>query len=104
MVSINDIISAKDRLKNYIICTPLVTCKSLNDQLGHTIYFKMDCLQHIRAFKARGAHNTVLKLIEEGKKPESVVAYSSGNHAQGVAWAAAKLGISATLFIPSDAS
>jgi threonine dehydratase len=61
-------------------------------------------MQKVGAFKARGALNTLLHLKEQGKLPSEVVAYSSGNHAQAVAWAARELGIKATIIVPSVAS
>ena len=61
-------------------------------------------MQKVGAFKSRGALNTLLHLNEQGKLPKEVVAFSSGNHAQAVAWAARKLGIKATIIVPSVAS
>ena len=82
----------------------MLSSSLLNEWLGHEIFFKMENFQKIGAFKARGAINTLLALKEEGKLPKKVVAYSSGNHAQGVAWASKILGVSATIVMPSFTS
>ncbi len=69
---------------------------------GATVWCKADCLQPIGAFKIRGAWHRLTELSEEERK-RGVVGVSSGNHAQGVAWAARRLGISATIVMPNDA-
>lgn len=69
---------------------------------GRTIWCKAECLQPIGAFKIRGAWHRLSDLSTEESK-RGVVAFSSGNHAQGVAWAAKRLGIAATIVMPSDA-
>lgn len=95
---------AYNRIKNYINQTPLLQSSSLNEMLSSNIYFKFEGMQKVGAFKARGALNTLLSLKEKGQLPKEVVAYSSGNHAQAVAWAAKVLGINATIIVPSIAS
>ena len=70
----------------------------LNKWMGHRILFKAECLQTIGAFKLRGALNFLAHLDEGGELPKKVVANSSGNHAQAVAYAASKYGIPATIF------
>ncbi|WOE73982.1 threonine ammonia-lyase [Alterisphingorhabdus coralli] len=69
---------------------------------GRTIWCKAECLQPIGAFKIRGGWHRLTDLTEE-QREKGVVAFSSGNHAQGVAWAAQKLGISAVIIMPGDA-
>ncbi len=69
---------------------------------GRTIWCKAECLQPIGAFKIRGAWHR-LSDLNDGEKAKGVVAFSSGNHAQGVAWAAKKLGLSATIIMPENA-
>ncbi len=69
---------------------------------GLTVAFKMEALQPIGAFKLRGAWHRLTALDEESRA-RGVVAFSSGNHAQGVAWAAQRLGIAATIVMPADA-
>jgi threo-3-hydroxy-L-aspartate ammonia-lyase len=92
------------RIACHINATPLLSSHTLDHQLGHRIVFKAEGFQKVGAFKARGALNTLLSLKEEGRLPASVCAYSSGNHAQAVAWAAKLLGVKATIFIPKNAS
>lgn len=69
---------------------------------GQTIWCKAECLQPIGAFKIRGGWHRLTDLSEEDR-PKGVIAFSSGNHAQGVAWAASRLGIPATIIMPTDA-
>ena len=69
---------------------------------GRTLFAKAESLQPTGAFKLRGAWWR-LSSLSEAERPSGVVAFSSGNHAQGVAWAAARLGIAATIVMPSDA-
>lgn len=69
---------------------------------GRTLWCKAECLQPIGAFKIRGGWHRLTDLSEE-ERARGVVAFSSGNHAQGVAWAAKRLGISATIVMPADA-
>ncbi len=99
-----DIAKASERISPYINNTPILKSSLLNEWLGHDIYFKHEGTQKIGAFKARGALNTLLSLKEKGELPDRVVAYSSGNHAQAVAWASGIVGIKATIYIPSFAS
>src|SRR6478736_8631157 len=67
-----------------------------------TVWAKAECLQPIGAFKIRGAWHRLTDLSED-ERARGVVGVSSGNHAQGVAWAARKLGIAATIVMPNDA-
>lgn len=69
---------------------------------GHAVWFKAECLQPIGAFKIRGAWHRLSDLSEDERKA-GVIGVSSGNHAQGVAWAARRLGIAATIVMPNDA-
>lgn len=98
------IAEAHARIAPYIHRTPLMRSATLDARLGHRIVFKCEGFQKIGAFKARGALNTLLWLKEQGQLPERVCAFSSGNHAQAVAWAARLLGLKATIFIPKNAS
>jgi len=104
MIQFNDIADAHDRIKSYIHHTPLFHSELLNRWLGHEIYFKAECLQKIGAFKARGAVNTVAWLKENRVQVDHIVAQSSGNHAQAVAWASKQFDIPATIFMPSYVS
>mmetsp|Transcript_38293 Transcript_38293/g.75396 ORF Transcript_38293/g.75396 Transcript_38293/m.75396 type:complete len:348 (+) Transcript_38293:71-1114(+) len=86
--------------------TPVFDCPALNRFLGggHRIFFKCENLQRVGAFKSRGALNAVLKAVKKEEKPSQIVAYSSGNHAQAVAWACSKLGVDCTIFMPDNVS
>ncbi|MDI1228969.1 MAG: serine/threonine dehydratase [bacterium] len=96
--------AAYQRLKPHITRTPVLTSRLLDRFLGCEIFFKYEGAQKVGAFKARGALNTLLALQEKNQLPERVVAYSSGNHAQAVAWAAKRLGIKSVIFIPASSS
>jgi threonine dehydratase len=89
---------AAKRLADIVTKTPLLPL----DWEGRRIWVKAECLQQGGSFKLRGASNRLLLLSEEERK-RGVVAFSSGNHAQGVARAARALGIEATIVMPSDA-
>jgi threonine dehydratase len=104
MQSIHEIEQAHRRIAPHTQRTPVVESQSLNQWLGHRILFKCEFHQVTRSFKARGACNTVFSLIENGEKPELIVANSSGNHAQAVAWAAKKAGFRSKIYIPANAS
>jgi threo-3-hydroxy-L-aspartate ammonia-lyase len=95
---------AASRLAPYLHRTPILSSDLLNSFLGHKFFFKAEPLQKVGAFQARGALNVLLSLKEENKLPKKVVAFSSGNHAQGVAFAAKTLGIEATILMPKYAS
>lgn len=103
-IIIDDIRKAKDRIAPFVNKTPVLASSLLNNWLGHDIYFKAECMQKIGAFKARGACNTIAWLIENNKKPVKVIANSSGNHAQAVAWAAKIFGIPSVIYMPDNAS
>lgn len=97
-----DVLTAAERLEGFAVKTPLLRSDFLDQLIGAQIYFKAECLQHVRAFKYRGARNR-LAALSETQKSRGVVAFSSGNHAQGVARAAKELGINAVIVMPSDA-
>ncbi|MEZ5534559.1 MAG: threonine/serine dehydratase [Thiolinea sp.] len=101
-LSLATIHAAAVRLQNRIVHTPLLESGLLNEQLGGRVLFKAECLQYTGSFKFRGALNKISQLTEE-QKQRGVVAYSSGNHAQGVAAAALAAGIHAKIVIPADA-
>lgn len=100
--TVEDIRAAAARLKPVARLTPLLEAPLLNEALGARILIKPEVLQRTGSFKFRGAYNTVAQLDEAAKK-RGVVAFSSGNHAQGVAHAAALLGAPATIVMPKDA-
>lgn len=95
---------AYHRIKNDITNTPIITSQLLNHYLGHEFYFKCENFQKIGAFKARGATNKILSLTQRNELPNDIVAFSSGNHAQAVAWAAKKFHLPATICLPKTAS
>ncbi len=97
-VTRTDVVEAGRRIAASIEHTPLVK----SDLDGRTIWLKCECLQTGGAFKLRGASNRLLQLSEEERK-SGVVAFSSGNHARGVAIAARRLGIRAIIVMPKDA-
>lgn len=98
----SDIMSAVNRLAGRIVRTPLLESPLLNQRMGRRILVKPECLQRTGSFKFRGASNKILAL-GDSVKTGGVVAYSSGNHAQGVAAAAHFAGIPALIVMPSDA-
>ncbi|WP_296595450.1 threonine/serine dehydratase [Phenylobacterium sp.] len=101
-VSLADIEAAAERIRSVAIETPLVESPALNKRLGLRVLLKLETLQRVGAFKFRGAYNRLVQLSDEEKK-RGVVAFSSGNHAQGVALAAKLLGIPALIVMPADA-
>ncbi len=104
MMSPDVVTQAYHRIKPYTTKTPLLQSHLLNKLLSANIYFKCEGMQKIGAFKLRGALNTLLHLKEQNKLPAEVVAFSSGNHAQAVAWSARLLGIKATIIMPANVS
>lgn len=104
-LTFDDIAKSHERIKNYIINTPIFTSEVLNKELGAQVFFKMENEQKIKAFKARGAFNAILGYKEKhGQLPEKVVASSSGNHAQGIAIACKELGLEALVYMAKNAS
>jgi len=102
LVTAEDINEAMQRLKGVVNKTPVMTCSSLNEQLGANIYFKCENFQKVGAFKFRGAYNAISKLSEQ-QKNHGVIAYSSGNHAQAVALVGKMLNIPTTIVMPNNA-
>ena len=103
IVTLADIQQAQRRLKGIAVRTPLFEAH-LNDDVPSAgqLFLKLENLQPIGAFKLRGAYNKIASLSEAERKP-GVIAYSSGNHAQGVAFAARALGVKAVIVMPSNA-
>ena len=101
-VTFADIEAAAARLEGQAIVTPLVESPALNERLGLRVLIKPETLQRVGAFKFRGAYNRLVQL-DAGQRTRGVVAFSSGNHAQGVALAARLLGMPALIVMPSDA-
>jgi threonine dehydratase len=97
-----DIEAAAKRLAGVAVRTPLINALVLDERLGARVFLKAETLQRTGSFKFRGAYNKVSSIPEERRRT-GVVAYSSGNHAQGVAAAARLHGVPATIVMPSDA-
>lgn len=97
-----DVERAAARLGGWPVRTPLITSAALDAITGGRVWLKPENLQHTGSFKFRGAMNRLLAIPAEARGP-GVVAYSSGNHAQGVARAARLLGMPATIVMPADA-
>ncbi len=97
-----EIEAAARRLAGKAVVTPLLESPALNARLGGRVLLKPETLQRTGSFKFRGAYNK-LSQLNEIQRSAGVVAYSSGNHAQGVAAAAQLLGVPATIVMPSDA-
>ena len=99
MVTLLQIQHARSLLRNVAVRTPLVLCRLADDR---QIHVKPENLQPIGSFKLRGAYNKIFSLTLE-QRARGVVAHSSGNHAQGVAFAARALGVKATIVMPETA-
>lgn len=100
-IDLADIRAAAERIRPWIHRTPLLTSRSLSDRLGVEVRLKCENLQRAGSFKIRGAMNALLQLDDE-QRGRGVVAFSSGNHAQGVALSAKLLGIPATIVMPES--
>lgn len=98
----NNIKGAYERIKPYLHKTPIISSETLNEMIGHKVYFKAESLQKTGAFKVRGCLNHLLSLKEESMLPSKVVAYSTGNHGIGLAFASRLLGISARIYLPEN--
>ncbi|MDA1022889.1 MAG: threonine/serine dehydratase [Proteobacteria bacterium] len=97
-----DVLSAAERLAGHARRTPMLESQLLNERLGGRLLVKAECLQRSGAFKFRGAYNRISRLDDKAKKA-GVVAFSSGNHAQGVAMVSQMLNVPATIVMPTDA-
>src|SRR6202140_1494407 len=100
MVSLQDILEAQTRLQGIAVRTPLFEWTGAADQ--RKLFLKLENLQPIGAFKLRGAYNKVASLSEDDRR-RGVISYSSGNHGQGVAYAARALGVKAIIVMPGNA-
>jgi threonine dehydratase len=102
MITFNDILQARERIRGVAHRTPVLTSRQFNEQAGCEVYFKAENLQRAGAFKFRGAYNKIASLTDEERR-RGMLAYSSGNHAQAVALAARLFGVRATIVMPEDA-
>jgi len=99
MLSLTDIEQAAQRLDGHLLNTPCVASQTLSQLTGAQIYLKFENLQYTASFKERGACNKLAQLTE-GERLRGVIAMSAGNHAQGVAFHAQRLGIRAVIVMP----
>ncbi len=97
-----EIDKAYERIFSLIIKTPLISNETINKKTNANVYFKLENLQWTGSFKLRGASNKILQLSNE-EKSRGIVSYSSGNHAQAVAYASELFGIQATIVMPKNA-
>ncbi|KIJ88898.1 serine/threonine dehydratase [Rickettsia asembonensis] len=102
--SSQNVATAHNRIKQYLYLTPIVHSENLNEMLGHEIFFKVESLQKTGAFKVRGVLNHLLELKEQGKLPDKIVGYSTGNHGIGLAYASKLFGIKIRIYLPLNTS
>lgn len=100
MLKLEDFKAAKKRVDEVIEETRLIHSDAFSTECGNDVYIKPENLQKTGAFKIRGAYNKIVKLDDDAKK-KGLIASSAGNHAQGVAYAAKKLGVKATICMPA---
>ena len=96
---VEDILKAYQQLKDVVAHTPLQKNEQLSEKYGCHVYIKREDLQYVRSFKLRGAYYKIMK-VEKMAREKGIVCASAGNHAQGVAYACAQLGIDGKIFMP----
>ena len=101
-MTIAEVRAAADRLAGLAVRTPILESPALNERIGARVLIKPEILQRVGAFKFRGAYNRLVQLSPEQRRG-GVAAFSSGNHAQGVALAARLLDMPAVIVMPADA-
>lgn len=101
-VRYEDVAQAADRIRDLVVKTPLIEAHALSEAIKGRFFVKCENLQRTGSFKLRGAMNSLASLSDQDRA-RGVVAYSSGNHAQGVAAAARHFGVAATIIMPEDA-
>ncbi len=94
--------AAAERLAPVVRKTPILTSPFIDEIAGRRVFLKAECLQHTGSFKFRGGWSAI-SALDASKRKNGVIAFSSGNHAQGVALAAKKHGIPAVIIMPADA-
>jgi threonine dehydratase len=102
MIGVGDVVAAADRLHGVVHRTPVLTSRTLDEQVGASVLLKAECFQRTGSFKARGATNALAVRAAAGRLG-GVVTMSSGNHAQALAWAATRFGVPAVVVMPHDA-
>ena len=98
----DDVAAARKVLDDVVLYTPVLPSRALSEQVGGPVYLKCENLQRTGSFKARGAYLRIWRL-SDAQRARGVIAASAGNHAQGVAFAAARLGARATVVMPERA-
>ncbi|WP_394844937.1 threo-3-hydroxy-L-aspartate ammonia-lyase [Pendulispora brunnea] len=98
----DDVTAAAERIKDHAHRTPVLTSRTIDEAVGAKIFFKCENFQRTGAFKFRGAFNSLSK-FDERQRRAGAIAFSGGNHAQGIALAARILGMPATILMPNDA-
>ncbi|RDJ26761.1 threo-3-hydroxy-L-aspartate ammonia-lyase [Bosea caraganae] len=98
----DDVVTAAKRIQGAAHRTPVLTSRTANERSGASLFFKAENLQRMGAFKFRGGYNAISALSPEQKRA-GVVTFSSGNHAQAIAYAGKLLGVPATILMPLDA-
>ncbi|OZI38575.1 pyridoxal-5'-phosphate-dependent protein [Bordetella genomosp. 10] len=101
-MAFGDVQQAHARIRPYVVRTPLLESRTLNDLIGARVLAKAECLQNAGAFKFRGACNRLLQLTDAQRKA-GVVAFSSGNHALATSAVGRMFGVPATIIMPADA-
>ncbi len=101
-VRFDDVTAAREVLSEVMLRTPLLQSRVLSERIGGPVYLKCENLQRTGSFKARGAYLRIARL-SDAERDRGVIAASAGNHAQGVAFAAALLGTKATVVMPEGA-
>lgn len=101
-MNITDIDAAASRLEGHAVRTPLLNSPLLDEDFGRRIFVKAECLQKTGSFKYRGAFAAITTL-DTAQRQKGIIAFSSGNHAQGIARAAQELGTPAAIVMPADA-
>ena len=99
MVELNDIEAAAKVIEGHVVKTPCLHSRTLSDITGAQVWLKFENHQFTASFKERGAYNKLVSLTPE-QRARGVIACSAGNHAQGVAYHAKRLGIPATIVMP----
>ncbi|MEX6631978.1 threonine ammonia-lyase [Hyphococcus lacteus] len=102
LITADGVMRAAERLNGKAVRTPIIENEALNAAVGGRVIVKAEVLQHYGSFKFRGAYNLISQLSDD-ERSRGVLAWSSGNHAQGISFAAKLLGTHATIVMPADA-
>ncbi|HYH81663.1 MAG TPA: pyridoxal-phosphate dependent enzyme, partial [Longimicrobium sp.] len=99
MPTLADVHAARERIRDRVVLTPCTPSEAFGEMFGGKAFFKFENLQRTGSFKERGALNSMLTMSDDERRA-GVIAASAGNHAQGVAFHARRLGIPATIVMP----